>query len=462
MWPLMIDMTKLECKKKLRTLELDAYASIVSAFRAQGDLTAKKLELLQELQIVLHVTLDRHKAEIRRAINDETLYTIAKRLSSESSNHTVNQRWQLEAKRLIPVLPRLTPNTYYKIIADNIIEKSKHLIESLVEPNETECREKNLNQNQSTSKLTKPVDDPNLIYLNDQLSVFKGDTMIESIKPSELIEKYLQKKSNSACATNESLSKYNNQIIEKLLENKELRERCENELASLKQESSTITTTATATTTTNTPAITVTTITLPNSNGTSTTSITNGVNTTQNQKVILKTVNSSQIKTTNTLKSLVQSVGDASSTSTTSTKMSNESKIKQFIVTKANSKVILVANNNVVTPSLDKPQTIQVLNSTNQLTSTKVPKITTIISNPNMNNGGVNNQSIQKFYFVKTSNNSNESKTLKLITSPLTLPNQNNENPTIHNKQVIFNNVNCLKDIKLSSKMNVIEVRQRK
>ena len=53
MWPMMLDMSKLECKKALRSLELEAYSTLVSTFRAQGDLNSKKIQLLKELQSML-------------------------------------------------------------------------------------------------------------------------------------------------------------------------------------------------------------------------------------------------------------------------------------------------------------------------------------------------------------------------------------------------------------------------
>jgi len=50
-----------------RQLELEAYASIVTAFRSQGELTWKKESILQELRTVLKVSEERHKMEIKRS-----------------------------------------------------------------------------------------------------------------------------------------------------------------------------------------------------------------------------------------------------------------------------------------------------------------------------------------------------------------------------------------------------------
>ena len=156
-------MTKLECKKTLRTLELDAYSSIVAVFRAQGELNEKKMEILQDLQIMLHITIDRHKAELRRVVNDEKLYTIAKRLSSSNTN--TNTKWLLESKRSVPVLPRLPPSTYYKLLADQLVEKSKGYVDALAIPSDTEFKHNNDTQPELAQT------DPNTGYLNDDLSV---------------------------------------------------------------------------------------------------------------------------------------------------------------------------------------------------------------------------------------------------------------------------------------------------
>lgn len=58
-------------------LELESYSSIISTFRAQGELTDEKLKILQDLRDIFHITLDRHRAEARRVSNDERLSTIA-------------------------------------------------------------------------------------------------------------------------------------------------------------------------------------------------------------------------------------------------------------------------------------------------------------------------------------------------------------------------------------------------
>lgn len=53
MWPLLLDLSRDESKRILRRLELEAYSSLITAFRAQGILTKYKKKLLQELQHAL-------------------------------------------------------------------------------------------------------------------------------------------------------------------------------------------------------------------------------------------------------------------------------------------------------------------------------------------------------------------------------------------------------------------------
>jgi hypothetical protein len=59
--------------------ELLAYSSVICAFRAQGDLSKERRKILADLSTALNVPPDRHKTEVRRAVNDEQLATIARR-----------------------------------------------------------------------------------------------------------------------------------------------------------------------------------------------------------------------------------------------------------------------------------------------------------------------------------------------------------------------------------------------
>ncbi|XP_009693264.1 PREDICTED: protein EMSY [Cariama cristata] len=80
-WPTLLDLSRDECKRILRKLELEAYAGVISALRAQGDLTKEKKDLLGELSKVLSISTERHRAEVRRAVNDERLTTIAHKMN---------------------------------------------------------------------------------------------------------------------------------------------------------------------------------------------------------------------------------------------------------------------------------------------------------------------------------------------------------------------------------------------
>lgn len=61
-------------------LGVNSYSQIVSAFRAQGDLTEDQLNILPVLQNALGISRERHSAEVKRALYDEQLSEIALRL----------------------------------------------------------------------------------------------------------------------------------------------------------------------------------------------------------------------------------------------------------------------------------------------------------------------------------------------------------------------------------------------
>ena len=52
---------------------------MVSALRAQGELTKERRKVMSDLSNILNISIERHKAEIRRAVNDELLNTVAAR-----------------------------------------------------------------------------------------------------------------------------------------------------------------------------------------------------------------------------------------------------------------------------------------------------------------------------------------------------------------------------------------------
>eukprot|EP01102_Stenamoeba_stenopodia_P020016 TRINITY_DN767_c0_g1_i1.p1 TRINITY_DN767_c0_g1~~TRINITY_DN767_c0_g1_i1.p1 ORF type:complete len:444 (-),score=109.73 TRINITY_DN767_c0_g1_i1:72-1403(-) len=69
---------KFGLKETLRQLEIEAYSAVISAFRAQGELTWQKDRILQELRSVLKVSDEKHRLELLRVESDDTLNEIAK------------------------------------------------------------------------------------------------------------------------------------------------------------------------------------------------------------------------------------------------------------------------------------------------------------------------------------------------------------------------------------------------
>nr|XP_018895662.1 PREDICTED: BRCA2-interacting transcriptional repressor EMSY [Bemisia tabaci] len=116
MWPKFVDMTDNECKLMLRKLELEAYGNMVSALRAQGPLTDEKKSLLMDIAAELHIPRERYSAEIRRAVNDEKLSTIAQQIYGPNTEI----KWAIEGRREIPIIPRLHAQTAYSFLADKI------------------------------------------------------------------------------------------------------------------------------------------------------------------------------------------------------------------------------------------------------------------------------------------------------------------------------------------------------
>lgn len=137
MWPTLLDLSRDECKRVLRKLELEAYAGVISALRAQGDLTKEKKDLLGELSKVLSISTERHRAEVRRAVNDERLTTIAHNMSGPNSS----SEWSIEGRRLVPLMPRLVPQTAFTVTANAVANAALQHNASLPSPAETGSKE---------------------------------------------------------------------------------------------------------------------------------------------------------------------------------------------------------------------------------------------------------------------------------------------------------------------------------
>ncbi|XP_026726837.1 BRCA2-interacting transcriptional repressor EMSY [Trichoplusia ni] len=118
MWPMLLNLTRDECRLTLRRLELEAYSNMISVFRAQGALEDNRKKLLEELRAVLHISNDRHSAEARRVSNDELLATIANQLAGPNTG----LGWISEGRRRVPLMPRGIAQTIYTEIADKAAE----------------------------------------------------------------------------------------------------------------------------------------------------------------------------------------------------------------------------------------------------------------------------------------------------------------------------------------------------
>ncbi|XP_078514649.1 BRCA2-interacting transcriptional repressor EMSY isoform X4 [Lissotriton helveticus] len=136
-WPTLLDLSRDECKRILRKLELEAYAGVISALRAQGDLSRDKKDLLGELSKVLSISTERHRAEVRRAVNDEQLTTIAHNMCGPNSS----AEWSIEGRRLVPLMPRLVPQTAFTATANAVANAALQHNASLPTPAETGNKE---------------------------------------------------------------------------------------------------------------------------------------------------------------------------------------------------------------------------------------------------------------------------------------------------------------------------------
>ncbi|ETE61230.1 Protein EMSY, partial [Ophiophagus hannah] len=133
-WPTLLDLSRDECKRVLRKLgkwslegkgkilglkvesrykvELEAYAGVISALRAQGDLTKEKRDLLGELSRVLSM-----------------------------SGPNSSSEWSIEGRRLVPLMPRLVPQTAFTVTANAVANAALQHNASLPSPAETGSKE---------------------------------------------------------------------------------------------------------------------------------------------------------------------------------------------------------------------------------------------------------------------------------------------------------------------------------
>lgn len=168
-------------------LELEAYASVITAFRAQGDLNKEKRKLLQELANYLRyilyyhvyfigtfsffsISVERHRAEVRRAVNDERLNTIAHHISGSNTS----LEWSVEGRRLAPLLPRLVPQTAFTPMANTManIQATKNLSMSAPSSTGSTARflDNSFNESPSSSKRRK-IDNLSQISVQGQPTI---------------------------------------------------------------------------------------------------------------------------------------------------------------------------------------------------------------------------------------------------------------------------------------------------
>ena len=112
MWPNILDIPKEQCTGLLRNLgimcfllfsahyslnftECQAYTNIIDAYRASGPLTEEKKSSLESVARILNISSERHKAEVRRAVNDELLQTISTRFVHNANGHTPHRNDKL-------------------------------------------------------------------------------------------------------------------------------------------------------------------------------------------------------------------------------------------------------------------------------------------------------------------------------------------------------------------------------
>ncbi|CAG0890955.1 unnamed protein product [Darwinula stevensoni] len=133
MFPMLLDMPVDQCHKTLRRLELEAYSSVVSALRAQGAFTKRKRKILRLLGKQCIISVERQKAEIRRAANDEVLETIAHKIYGPNTG----EAWITAGRRYVPLIPRLIPRTKWTALADYYAGKYSDTNASLPEPSQT-------------------------------------------------------------------------------------------------------------------------------------------------------------------------------------------------------------------------------------------------------------------------------------------------------------------------------------
>uniref|UniRef100_A0A8C0JMT7 EMSY transcriptional repressor, BRCA2 interacting n=1 Tax=Canis lupus dingo TaxID=286419 RepID=A0A8C0JMT7_CANLU len=97
------------------------------------------------------ISTERHRAEVRRAVNDERLTTIAHKMnlslylgerpSYSMSGPNSSSEWSIEGRRLVPLMPRLVPQTAFTVTANAVANAAIQHNASLPVPAETGSKE---------------------------------------------------------------------------------------------------------------------------------------------------------------------------------------------------------------------------------------------------------------------------------------------------------------------------------
>ena len=85
------------------------------------------------------ISTERHRAEIRRAVNDEKFATVAEHLAGSNTGG----EWAIEGRRLVPLLPRLVPQTVFTLTANQAASMAQVHNMTLPPPAETARKEGN-------------------------------------------------------------------------------------------------------------------------------------------------------------------------------------------------------------------------------------------------------------------------------------------------------------------------------
>uniref|UniRef100_A0A0X3P2P7 ENT domain-containing protein n=1 Tax=Schistocephalus solidus TaxID=70667 RepID=A0A0X3P2P7_SCHSO len=195
-WPTLLDYTKIDCQRILRRLELEAYAKIVTVFRAQGPLTGEKRKTLQDLQRLLSIASDRHKAEVRRALNDEELATICESICGKEADDA----WILEGKRIAPLLDRGIPQTAFLPRANLASAKWAEFNSKLPRPFDT------------TDKEEEPGRDTDWIRSDERRSPTTGENIASPV-PEAAMEVTCEADTSKATSSQSETEKNTNENV---------------------------------------------------------------------------------------------------------------------------------------------------------------------------------------------------------------------------------------------------------